>query len=40
MKSTGLKNATFWAPQGLVRELVLTIEEQIMPLVASAPAAV
>lgn len=38
MQDMGLKNATFWAPQGLARELVTTIKDQIVPLMEPEPA--
>ncbi|HJQ48794.1 MAG TPA: LLM class flavin-dependent oxidoreductase [Amycolatopsis sp.] len=39
LESAGLKNVTFWIPPRLTREVVLSIEERIMPLLGiSAPA--
>jgi alkanesulfonate monooxygenase SsuD/methylene tetrahydromethanopterin reductase-like flavin-dependent oxidoreductase (luciferase family) len=40
LEAAGLKNTSFWIPPRLTREVVLTVEEQIMPLLhpTSAPA--
>ena len=38
LESAGLDNVSFWTPPHLTREVVLSVEEQIMPLMHPAPA--
>lgn len=38
LEAAGLKNVSFWIPPHLTREVILTVEEQIMPLLHGATA--
>jgi alkanesulfonate monooxygenase SsuD/methylene tetrahydromethanopterin reductase-like flavin-dependent oxidoreductase (luciferase family) len=38
LEKAGLKNVSLWIPPELTREVILTVEEQIMPLMAGAAA--
>jgi hypothetical protein len=36
LQALGLRNVSFWAPPHLTRQLVVDIEEKVMPLVGAA----
>jgi 5,10-methylenetetrahydromethanopterin reductase len=38
LEEHGLRNVTFWIPPHLTREVVLEVEQKVMPLLAAAPA--
>jgi alkanesulfonate monooxygenase SsuD/methylene tetrahydromethanopterin reductase-like flavin-dependent oxidoreductase (luciferase family) len=38
LEAAGLRNVSFWIPPHLTREVVLTVEEQVMPLLHATPA--